>query len=128
MTSFLYKLLLIAVTTLIAVQAVRLRFKSLFRDPLLIPSLLVLLSFAAYLFFPDAVTQAWFLNQRFAVFAWLFLIPLAALIAGENRRLPRLAMEARMMPPTTPPPVVLALPAAHPAAQRRQHALSLCCV
>jgi hypothetical protein len=84
-TSFLYKLLLIAAITLITVHAVRLRFKSLFQERLLIPSLLVLLSLAAYLFFPDAVPQAWLglLNQRFAVFAWLFLIPLVALLAAE---------------------------------------------
>jgi hypothetical protein len=79
-TSFLYKFLLVAAITLITVHAVRNRFKSLFQGRLLIPSLLVLLSLAGYLFFPGAVTQAWFLNQRFAVFIWLFVIPLAALL------------------------------------------------
>ncbi len=84
LSSFLYKLLLVAAVTLIVTQAIRFRFKSLFQGRLLIPSLLVLLSFAGYLLFPGAVTQAWFLNQRFAVFVWLFLIPLAALISEEN--------------------------------------------
>lgn len=82
-TSFLYKFLLVAVVTLIAVHSVRLRFKSLFQGRLLAPALLAIFSLATYLFFPGAVTQAWFLNQRFAVFAWLFLIPLAALLAAE---------------------------------------------
>jgi hypothetical protein len=84
LTSFLYKLLLVAVITLITVHAVRHRFQSLFRERLLTPSLLLLLSFAGYLLFPGAATQAWFLNQRFAVFGWLFLIPLAALITEDN--------------------------------------------
>ena len=100
LTSFLYKLLLVAAITLITVYAVRNRFKSLFQDRLLIPSLLVLLSFAGYLLFPGAVTQAWFLNQRFAVFGWLFLIPLVALIAGEN---PQIAQITQMESGTDAP-------------------------
>jgi len=88
---FIHKFLLVLAFTLIISHVARNRFGSLIRGRLLVPSLLVMLSFAGYLLFPDAVSQAWFLNQRFAVFCWLFLIPLTALLAERN---PRIAQTA----------------------------------
>jgi hypothetical protein len=91
---FIHKFLLVIAFTMIVIQVVRNRFRSLFRGRLLVPSLLILLSFAGYLFFPDAVSQAWFLNQRFAVFCWLFLIPLAALLAERNPQIAQITQIA----------------------------------
>jgi hypothetical protein len=83
-----YKAVLVLALTLVGVFAARQRFRSLFAGRLRLASLLVLVSFACYLFFPAAINQAWFLNERFAVFCCLFLIALAAMVGVPGTRSP----------------------------------------
>jgi hypothetical protein len=77
---FIYVLVIVAAFSTIIAHVVRSRFRSLFRGGLLIPAMLALVSGAGYLLFPGAVTQAWYLNQRLAVFCCLFVVLLAAVI------------------------------------------------
>jgi len=75
---FVYVLVIVAAFSVVIAQVARNRFRSLFRGGLLLPVILALVSLAGYLLFPGAVTQAWYLNQRLAVFCCLFLVLLAA--------------------------------------------------
>jgi hypothetical protein len=77
---FVYVLVIVAACSVAIAQVARSRFKSLFRDGMRVPAVLVLASLAGYLLFPGAVTQAWYLNQRLTVFCCLFLVLLAAVV------------------------------------------------
>lgn len=80
LTLFTLKLYFVVAVTAAVLYARRSGIRSLFSGRLRPIALLTITSFAAFLLFPGAIRQAWFLNERFTVFGFLFLTVLLSLL------------------------------------------------
>jgi hypothetical protein len=88
-SSLLPKLLFVVTVSAAIRYAVRSGWRRLLQGRLRVATVLVLASLLGFLFFPAAIRQAWFLNERFMVFVCLFLVVLLGVLAaqtGFNRR------------------------------------------
>jgi hypothetical protein len=94
---FVAKLYLVAGLTAAVVYAVRQQPRALFSGRFRPVTLLVITSFAAFLFFPGAIRQAWFLNERFVVFSYLFLTALLGMIIAATEYRPRWGFAALLL-------------------------------